>query len=67
MINCALVQILQSQYSEMRTRNLRNEAELERLRGLEAYLKDQAAGMEAAITEKNRIIEDVQKEVHAFS
>jgi chromosome segregation ATPase len=41
----------------------KSDAEVERLRGVEAYLKQQLAAMEGAINAKNAEIESIQKEL----
>ena len=40
---------------------------MERLRAAEAFLKEQAAGLEAALADKNRALDQMQKQVAALA
>jgi predicted O-methyltransferase YrrM len=55
------------QCSDLQSRLLRSEADVERLRAAEAFLKEQAAGLEAALMDKNRALDQMQKQVAALA
>eukprot|EP01036_Dinobryon_divergens_P033198 gene33198-42929_t len=56
---------LRVQCSDLQSRLLRCEADVDRLRAAEAFLKEQAAGLEAALADKNRALDQMQKQAES--
>jgi len=56
---------LQGQVADWQLKIRKSDAEMDRLRGVESYQKQQMSAMEAAIGEKNRAIEGLEKQAEA--
>ncbi len=58
-------QALRAALQEAQVRLLKADSEAERLRGVELFLKQQLGALEAALAEKNKMVEDLRKEAES--